>query len=481
MWQGYLIPSTLPDALALLAQQDHPRRVIAGGTDLLLELGEVATVPLDLVDISRIPELASIWRSPDGLVHLGPLTTHSQVVSSTLCVEVALPLAQACLSVGSPQIRNRGTVAGNLITASPANDTIVPLMALDARVTLQSRLRGTRTVPLGNIYKGVKRTSIMPDELLTDISFPSIRRGERGVFIKLGLRRAQAIAIANVAIVLSFEEDIVMSARIALGSVAPTVIRVPGAEAFLVGRRLIPEVVDHAIDLCVADASPIDDLRASADYRNQAVRALVRKGLTCLRDNRQEASWPSPRVILGGPTHTSSANNHGTGSVFPPGEDYPIEITVNGQGTTVNHAKAKTLLQVLREDLGLIGTKEGCGEGECGACTVLLDGKAVLSCLVPAPYAHHANVTTVEGLGRDGRLSALQHAFVETGAVQCGFCTPGMLISGEALLRERPRPTRETIREALSGNLCRCTGYYKIVEAIEAAARYNESAEVVDS
>ena len=143
---------------------------------------------------------------------------------------------------------------------------------------------------------------------------------------------------------------------------------------------------------------------------------------------------------------------------------------VNGEPAEVETPGARRLLDVLREDLGLTGTKEGCGEGECGACSVLLDGQVVDSCLVPVCQVEGASVETVEGLARQGRLNELQAAFLETGGAQCGICTPGMLIAAQAFLETGGDPTDENIREAIAGNLCRCTGYTKIIEAIALAA-----------
>jgi aerobic carbon-monoxide dehydrogenase small subunit len=143
--------------------------------------------------------------------------------------------------------------------------------------------------------------------------------------------------------------------------------------------------------------------------------------------------------------------------------------TVNGDPIDVLVDDYKTLLEVLREDLGLTGTKHGCELGECGACAVLADGSPVLSCLMLAVESGGRNITTVEGLSENGRLHPLQESFADFGAAQCGYCTPGILMTAKALLDQEPNPSRERIREALSGNLCRCTGYLQIIEAIEAA------------
>ncbi len=150
--------------------------------------------------------------------------------------------------------------------------------------------------------------------------------------------------------------------------------------------------------------------------------------------------------------------------------EYNVKFFVNEELVELNVPANETLLNVLRNRLALTGTKEGCGAGECGACTVIMDGKAVNSCLILAPEVNGKHITTVEGLAKGSELSPLQESFIEHMALQCGFCTPGMLMSAEALLRENPHPTRAEINHAMAGNLCRCTGYKKIVEAIEDVA-----------
>jgi len=148
-----------------------------------------------------------------------------------------------------------------------------------------------------------------------------------------------------------------------------------------------------------------------------------------------------------------------------------IELLVNGERHQVEVEPRETLLEVLRERLLLTGTKDGCGTGDCGACTVLLDGKAVTSCLILAVSVAGREIVTIEGISGDGGLHPLQQAFIDHGAVQCGFCTPGMILSAKALLDEKPRPSELEVRQGIAGNLCRCTGYTKIIEAIQAAAK----------
>lgn len=469
MWHNYINATQIDEVLAVLSEQGEHARIVAGGTDLILELERGVRKGIHtLIDVTRIPQLDQITLDEDGVIHLGALVTHNHCVESKLIRERAYPLARAAWEVGAPQIRNRGTIAGNLITASPANDTITPLMALGASVTLQST-KGARTIPLQDFYTGVRRTVMRPDEMLVDISFPAMKTTERGSFVKLALRRAQAISVINVAVILDLEADSVKSASITLGAVAPTIIHAPEAEKYLAGKQLTDDVLEEAARLTMNASKPIDDIRGSAAYRREMVRVCTLRGLRSIRDGREQAGMPEDAVLLWG-------KQTGNGKL-PEGQHFPespIQTTVNGKKYSFASGHDKTLLRLLREEGNLIGTKEGCAEGECGACTVFLDGKAVMACLVPAPRAHLAEIVTVEGLVQDDKLHPVQEAFIRDGAVQCGYCTPGFLMSAAKLLEEKSDPSRGEIEQAITGNLCRCTGYYKIVQAIEDAAGIKE-------
>jgi len=477
MWTEFINATSLEQVIRILAEQGATARIVAGGTDLILELERGARTGIEtVIDISRIPNLDQLSLDEDGVIHLGALVTHNQCAASKLLREKAYPLARAAWEVGAPQIRNRGTVAGNLITASPANDTITPLMALDATVTLQST-RGTRQVKLADFYTGVRKTVMQPDEILVEISFKGLDASQKGTFVKVALRRAQAISVINIGIVLTLEAATVKKAAITLGAVAPTIIHAPEAESFLVGKELSDEVIARAAELAREAAKPIDDIRSSADYRREMVRVFTMRGLKALRDGQEQAGMPESPVTLMG--NQVPGGNGFSGGSYADGAS--IKTKINGKEYTFTTGFEKTLLRLLREEAGLIGTKEGCAEGECGACTVFLDGMAVMACLVPAPRADGAEIVTVEGLAAltpgpsptagEGRLHPVQEAFIQDGAVQCGYCTPGFLMSAAKLLEERPHPTRNEIEQAITGNLCRCTGYYKIVQAIEDASR----------
>lgn len=468
MWKNVFSAVSIEEVLQILAEKREKTRIVAGATDLILEIERGVRHGIEtLVDISRIPQQDQIFLDEDGWIHLGPLVTHNHCVSSKMIVELGFPLAQAAWEVGSPQIRNRGTIAGNLITASPANDTITPLMALGARITIRS-LYGSRILSLRDFYQGVRRVDLQPEEMVVDISFPALTPNQRGMFIKYALRRAQAISLVNVAVVLTFDGDVITKSNITLGAVAPTIIHALEAEEYLQGKFLSPEVIRGAAQLAAQAARPISDARASAEYRRRMVEVITRRALATLAAHAERQDFPQRPVLLwGGEKYSQGYLNK---SILHE-EGVPIETTINGKFYSIHGGHQKSLLRFIREDIGLVGSKEGCAEGECGACTVFLDGVAVMSCMVPATRAHGAQIVTVEGLAKDGSLHPIQQAFVQDGAVQCGYCTPGFLMSAAKLLEERPTPSQEEIRQAMTGNLCRCTGYYKIIQAVEDAAQ----------
>lgn len=464
MWQKYILADSLQHAASALADLGEEGKIIAGGTDLILEIKRNIRPGIKtIIDISKIPGLEEIWEDQRGVIHIGPLVTHHHVVASNLIREKAYALTQASWSVGSPQLRNRGTVVGNLVTASPANDTISPLMALDAKIVLLS-MRGERIVPLSDFYLGVRKTVMEPDEVVTDIFFDAPSPDIQTYFTRMILRKAVAISVTNACIYLRLAAGHVSDVRITLGAAAPTIIHAEAAEEYLEGKSLTEKVIAETSSLAADATRPISDLRGSAEYRKYMIEVLVRRGLTAIKDGVDKSEVPADPVLLMG---------NGI-EVKPPSEPWDgkeIHTWINGEEYRFTTGFDKTLLNLIREEAGLVGTKEGCAEGECGACTVYLDGRAVNSCLVPAARAHGSQIVTIEGLSTEKAPHPLQESFVKYGAIQCGFCTPGFIMSAAKLLEEREAPTKDDIQTAISGNLCRCTGYYKIVEAIEKASQ----------
>jgi xanthine dehydrogenase iron-sulfur cluster and FAD-binding subunit A len=454
-WRNVLRPPSFPAALAALAKHGSAARIVAGGTDVLVELQRGIKPTQTLIDISLLTGLKYVRRDGDTIA-LGGLATHNDLLAAPFARAAALPLAQACIEVGAPQIRARATIAGNLVTASPANDTIAPLVALDAELQLASAA-GERTVSIAEFFTGFRTTVLRPDEIIREIRFRALGGARRGLFIKLGLRRAQAISVIDVAFVLTFASDArVADARISLGCLAPTIVRATHAETAVIGAKLDEATCARAGIAALEDAAPIGDVRGSAAYRNATLSALVTQGLRRLAEGREADGFPDAPILLQTPS-PATAQSPFTGDVV---------ATINDRRRTLANVEQKTLLNALRDEAGLTGAKEGCAEGECGACTVWLDGAAVMSCLVPAAQAHGTTITTIEGLANGDTLHPLQQAYIDAGAVQCGFCIPGMIMAGAKLLDERRSPSLDDHQAAISGNICRCTGYRKILDAM---------------
>ncbi len=465
LYQIYKAPTSLEEALRLKSDLGDRARLCAGGTDLLLELERHPSSDLTLLDLTRIPGQAEIIAHADGTFALGPLVTHNQCVAHAGLRERAFPLVRACWEVGSPPLRNRATVVGNLVSASPANDSIVPLSLLNTEVRVASLRRGERILPLSEFIVGYRTTALEPDELVTGITLQGLRETERGTFIKLGLRHAQAISVVSVAVVIATEDGSadfpLTELRIGMGAVDATIVRAAAAETFGQNHLLDEATISQIGALAAAEASPRDDVRGGADYRSAMVSTLVQRALHSLAAGKEREGWADRQVMLWGP---QSGTYSSAGAALEP----PLEAIVNGARVAL--APGRILLHSLRA-AGCHEIKEGCAEGECGSCTVFLDEKAVLSCMIPAERAAGCAVETAAGLpAGEKSLSPLQQAFVDCGSVQCGFCIPGFIMSGTKLLQEIPQPTLAQVQEAYMGNLCRCTGYAKILEATLAAA-----------
>ncbi len=463
-------PRTVPAALRLLAE-DLTRRPIAGGTDILLELHRGGAGPsVELIDLSGITGFDEIEET-DSALHLSGGVRHGQVVADSRFVAQATPLAQACLEIGSPQLRNRATIAGNLVTASPANDSLSALLALGAVVELSRWDAGAvavRRVPVADFFTGFRSTALTPGELITTIEIPKLSDTQRGLWVKLGNRRAQAISVIHAGFVLDLRDGVVMAGRAAFGSVAATVQLAPEVTEALIGSPLDDEMIDRAAAAAVSLYEPLDDVRATAEYRRSVLGSLVKRSLRAIRDDQTRSQWPEVRPGLGfavaAPWVAERIDDQTS-----------ISAVVNGSKLSGAGAASRNLMDWIRgsgaaSGAGLDGTKEGCGEGECGACTVTLNGAAVMSCIVQAAQADGGTIVTVEGLAGEDQLHPLQQTFINEFAVQCGYCIPGFLVAGGSLLDEVANPTEEQIKLGLSGNLCRCTGYYPIIEAVKEAA-----------
>ncbi len=463
----YIAVETVAAACDVLAEHPARTRVLAGGTDVLIELRRGSgKAPAILLDIARLAALSGITES-NGSITVGPLTTHADLMRSELVRKFAPLLSAAAAAIGSPQIRARGTIGGNVMNAAACADTVPALLALGATVTLQSR-SGSRELQLADLFVKPYQTKAAPGELLAAIRFPRLSPAARSAFIKLGRRNALAISRLSVAAILELGRDgTITEARIVPGAVFPTWQRVKAAEQILIGQQPSGQVFTAAGHKVSEEMIKATGRRWSTGYKEPVIAVLVRRAL------EQCAAVAEPGPAPGAGSRETPGKRRAEPAGPPsqaPSSKCVITTTINRRPYTLTVPANTTLLDLLREHLGLMGTKCGCEIGECGACTVLLDGEPVNSCLVLAPQVAGRQVLTVEGLAPEGKLHPLQESFLGHDAAHCGFCTPGMLMSAKALLDWNPRPTEGEIRTAISGNLCRCTGYQQIVEAIAKAS-----------
>jgi xanthine dehydrogenase iron-sulfur cluster and FAD-binding subunit A len=440
---------------------------VAGGTEAMppRNRGERAGPLLDLSLVSELRDVALGERC-----RLGAGVTYTRLLE-----ELAEPLpvlALAARTIASRQVRNRATLGGALAIADPSADILCALVAAGAEVELAS-LDGVRRVAVERFLTGPYECDLREDELIVAVLVPPA--AGPAAYAKVGARNAMARAACAVAVVLDEERR---SAGIAVAACAPVPVRTPEAERLVAEEA--PWEDEHELDagwlrragaLIAGATRPRADGRGSVEYKRHA--AAVLGGRALARAWRERGAPRSPAAAPASPSGGSAKLRRHIRRNFPDvREPGGAVLRVDGAERALPpEAAGESLLRFLRDELGVTAPKNACEEGECGSCTVAIDGEIACACLVPAVQAAGCEVETAAGLAEvDGELHPVQAALLEAGGVQCGFCTPGFVMAARDLLRRVPDPTVEQVREGLNGNLCRCTGYRKIVEAVRLAA-----------
>ena len=479
---------SVEEAVSLLARREGGAKLLAGGQSLVPMLNFRLVHPSLLVDVNCIPGLAGIEEG-DGALRIGALARHRQLEVSAAVAERFPVLRAAVRHVAHLAVRNRGTLGGSLAHADPAAELPMMALLLDATIEIAGPA-GTRRLAASEFFRSALATDLGEAEMLTRVELPFLPPGTGWGFEEVA-RRAGDFALAAAAATLTLGADgKVAEARLAVMGAHDTPLRIAAAEALLSGETLDRDAMEAAAQAAREAVEPYDDLHASAGFRRHLVVVLARRALESAvrgvregagreEPGRDEAGWESGRVrggrergsVVGG-AEGRGVRESGTGGAGGRSVSgrRTIRVTVNGTHFEREAEPRRLLADFLREDLDLTGTHVGCEHGVCGACTVLLDGDSARSCLTLAAQADGAEVETVEGLGTMDALHPLQRAFREHHALQCGFCTPGMLMTALDLLRKHPSPNEAEVRDGLSGNLCRCTGYEHIVRAVRAAA-----------
>jgi xanthine dehydrogenase iron-sulfur cluster and FAD-binding subunit A len=436
---AYVRATSLADAFKLWSAAGPDAKLLAGGQTLLATLAFRLSDPGTLIDISRVGELKGIAKAGSA-IRVGALTTHAELGASALIHEHVPLLAEAVPLIAHPAIRNRGTIGGSLAYADPAAELPACCLALEASIIARSAT-AERRIPAAQFFTGLYATALGPHELIAAIECPVARPGERSTILELA-RRSGDYAMAGVAV---------------RAKVAGSTLVEPSIAFFGVGGR---RRTRHDGDCRQSGGA--------GQHRRRAGRARCRPR-PARRPARQPGHETAPCTRAAGPC--AATHRRRRGGARRMSSDVDIALTVNGERVARRVEARRHLIDFLRLDLGLMGSHTGCEHGVCGACTLRVDGKIVRGCLVLAASLDGASVETIEGVSDAGEIRDLQEAFIARNACQCGYCTPGMLFAASDLLKANPRPSRQEIREHLSGNYCRCTGYHAIIDAVEATAR----------
>jgi xanthine dehydrogenase iron-sulfur cluster and FAD-binding subunit A len=463
----YVAPDTLDAALEILSQHGSNAKILAGGQSLIPAMNFRLTAPSVLVDLNHIPTLSGVESTPDGGIRVGAITRQAQA-ERHLLVQARAPLLYETIPfIAHPQIRNRGTIGGSLAHADPAAELPVIAFALNARFKAVSA-GGERWIEAANFFQFMFTTALAPGEILTEIEFPAMPDGAGWAFVEFS-RRLGDYALAGVAAVVTADENgVCSSAKLVYLNLGEGPVDSPQAAVALVGQIPAEDAFIAAAEAAQPDLSPIGSVHASPDYQRHLAKVLTKRALRKAFE-RTSQGINKPANLQSPITNNELRITNNQSQIS--NTQYPISLSINSTHYEKTVEPRLLLSDFIRHELGLTGTHVGCEHGVCGACTVLLDGHAVRSCLTLAVQANGHEIRTVEGLAVSlTELHPLQQGFWEKHGLQCGFCTPGILMTLVPFLEENPHPTEDQIRYALSGNLCRCTGYQHIVEAVQHAA-----------
>jgi 2-furoyl-CoA dehydrogenase FAD binding subunit len=471
----YVRPATVADSVAALARAGDEGKVLAGGQSLVPVLAMRLGRPAVLVDINAVIGLDELSVSEDTL-YVGATVRQRQVEQHRAAAAVPL-LAMAMPWIGHRELRGRGTVCGSLAHADPAAELPAVAACLNAALDIEGP-SGRRTVTAREFFTGPMSTVLQPDELLLGARFPVAGPDEGFGFAEIA-RRHGDFALTGVATRarLSTSGEVLDATLAAFGVSGRPVVR----DVTPILTSCLDTPGERPVDLVSALTSAMSaladeivdtpgDMHASNSYRRRLFTVLAARELAAAyaRAAGKDVAGattgvrPPPGVAPTRPGLTPPPPS----AVTPADGCATTHLTVNGTPVTLSLPPRVTLADTLRDHLGLTGTHLGCEHGICGMCTVLVDGQAARSCLLFAGQLEGAEILTIEGLGRPGELHPLQQAFGRHHALQCGFCTPGFLLSAYDLLTHKPRVTQEELAVELSGVLCRCTGYRNILSAV---------------
>ena len=483
---------SVDDAVRLLLEYPQAQ-IIAGGSDVLVQMREGKRAGAELVSIYGLDELRGVVMEEDGTIRIGSLTSFSHITKDPIIQKYINVLGEAVDMVGGPQIRNIGTIGGNTCNGVTSADSASTLFAWDAVMELAGP-DGIRRIPIKDFYIKAGKVDLRPGEIQTAILIPrEAYEGYEGHYIKYAMRNAMDIATLGCSVNVKLSEDkkIFTDVRIAYGVAGPVPMRAVHAEAAGRGLEVTEENIGKIGDTVLEDVTPRDSWRASKAFREhiskllckRALREAVRRAGGVVSEESPAAMAPSasdnenagtgekkeaPESISGASEGSGTAK-HTIMTDSESGKQYKlVRCRINGvERETMVDVRA-SLTDMLRNDYSLTSVKKGCEVGECGACNVIIDGECYNSCIYLAVWADGKEIRTLEGLmGPDGELSDIQQAFIDEAAVQCGFCTPGVIMSSVEILESGKEYTRDELRKQLSGHLCRCTGYENILNAVE--------------